>query len=66
MKERPKRLDGDESREPLPAKVRREIKQVVVEIAEGDDRTLSNTVERLLAESPRVRKRLSQLSLVTV
>jgi hypothetical protein len=65
MKERPKRLDGDETREPLPAKVRRDIKQVVLEIAESDGKTVSNTVELLLAKSPRVKKRLSQLALVT-
>ena len=65
MKERPKRLDGDESRESLPAKVRREIKQAVVSIAEEDDRTLSNTVEKLLAASPRVKRRLEQLEVVT-
>jgi hypothetical protein len=59
MKSRPKLYGENEKRESVPSKVRPAIRRILEQIATEDDRTLSNTVEHLLAESPRVKKRLA-------
>lgn len=52
-------INLDEPRVPLATKAPRRIREIIEEIALQDDRSLSNTVVRLLEESPRVKEKLA-------
>jgi protein-disulfide isomerase-like protein with CxxC motif len=64
MSKRPQRLSDGTAREPLNAKTKQTIKAAVSTIADEDGRTFSNTVEHLLEESPRVKRKLKELAAV--